>query len=540
MRRTPRLASVSLVSIAAVAIAPAAHAQVTFTPTGHIRRSPELSGVTFTPGARQEPAQPEAPRAEPAPRESPRSHSESPCEQQAAQQRAAASPVLASNNGNAITPAREPAANSTAVAAANPANDSRAAHVAAPEPAREAPTRVIEAPRNEPAPQEDRATSCSLVNGIEELSLDESPTSRDASQRALELSISSYGRDVVALVTLGRVGSGREGMTFTQSRIVHFSSSDRAPTVSRSMGFEPGAVVSLGPDNTVFVLSSPRFDVRHQHAAEDLRLTVLDARGAVRSPSRTIENTRGMSIDSTPVAWRGGVAVVLGEPTVTGVDRVFGPVRERVFTFALDGAPRVAPWVLTEAQSPDAVGRFRVGLGRIAGGDALAAVFSDGRSLQVRRFAGGAPSESPTRVFDGHAWAPEVSHDGASLIFREGGTDGRPVRLRVARWDGANVIDVGQGWEPLASVHRSRVLVAGALVPLEDGRRTTALFTEGNGQDRPRVLVAPHGAHARLDDAIDVALAPTDDGALLAWIESTDRTQPDAPRRLAYARVRCR
>jgi len=535
MRRTPRLASVSLVSIAAVAIAPAAHAQVTFTPTGQIRRSPELSGVTFTPGARQEPSRSEPSRTEPSrsetpapepPRDNARARAETPCEQQAAQQRAAQAPTVIA--ANASPAPREPAA-----------NDARAAHVAIPERTHEALTRVIEAPRNEPAPQEDRGTACSLVNGIEELSLDESPSHRDAFQRALELSISSFGREVVALVTLGRVGAGREGMTFTQSRLVHFSA-ERNPTVSRAMGFEPGAVVALGPDNTVFVLSSARFDVRHQRAAEDLKLTVLDTRGTVRSAPRPIEATRGMSIDSAPVAWRGGVAVVLGEPTIVGADHAFGPVRERVFTFALDGSPRVAPWVLTEAQSPDAVGRFRVGLGRIAGGDALAAVFSDGRALQVRRFAGGTPSESPTRVFDGHAWAPEVSHDGASLIFREGGTDGRPVRLRVARWDGANVIDVGQGWEPLASVHFSRVLVAGALVPLEDGRRTTALFTEGSGQEPPRVLVAPHGAHARLDDAIDVALAPTDEGALLAWIESTDRTQADAPRRLAYARVRCR
>lgn len=512
MRRVPALASVSLLSIAAVARS--AHAQVTFTPAGQIRRSPELSGVTFTPGSRAEPS-----RAEPAAR------GEAPCEQAAQQHASQPVTVIAANASLAV---RE-----------SSGNDARAAHVAIEEPARETPMRVIEAPRNEPAPREDRGTSCSLVNGIEELSLDESPSHRDASQRALELSLSSYGREVVALVTLGRVGSGREGMTFTQSRLVHFSS-DRKPTVSHAMGFEPGAVVALGPENTVFVLSSARFDVRHQRAAEDLKLTVLDARGAVRSTPRSIEGTRGMSIDSAPVAWRGGVAVVLGEPTIAGADHVFGPVRERVFTFGLDGAPRVAPWVLTEAQSPDAVGRFRVGLGRIAGGDALAAVFSDGRALYVRRFAGGAPSESPTRVFDGHAWAPEVSHDGASLIFRQGGTDGRPVRLRVARWDGANVIDVGQGWEPLASVHRSRVLVAGALVSLEDGRRTTALFTEGTGQERPRVLVAPHGAHARLDDAIDVALAPTDEGALLAWIESTNRTQPDAPRRLAYARVRCR
>lgn len=512
MRRVSAFASVSLLSIAAVART--SRAQVTFTPGGQIGRTPELSGVTFTPGSRRAVL-----------REEPVTRAES-RDDQASQRRAAQ--LVSGITANARPAATEPMA-----------SDARGAHVAVAEPEREALAPVIEALSSELVPQEEHATSCSLANGIEELSLDETPSHRGPAQHALELSLSSYGREVVALVTLGRVGSGREGMTFTQSRLVHFSS-ERSPTVSHTMGFEPGAVVALGPEHTVFVFSSARFDVRHQRAAEELKLTVLDVRGAVRSPTRPIEATRGMVIDSAPVAWRGGVAIVLGEPTISGADRRFGPVRERVFTFALDGTPLMPPWVLTDAQHPDAVGRFRVGLGRIAGGDALAAVFSDGRALYVRRFAGGAPFEPATRVFNGHAWAPEVSHDGASLIFREGGTDGRPVRLRVARWDGANVIDVGQGWEPLAAVHRSRVLVAGALVSLADGRRTTALFTEGSGQQRPRVLVAPRGAHARLDDAIDVALVPTDDGALLAWIESTDRTQPDAPRRLAYARVRCR
>jgi hypothetical protein len=210
-----------------------------------------------------------------------------------------------------------------------------------------------------------------------------------------------------------------------------------------------------------------------------------------------------------------------------------------VYTFDRDGAARVAPGVLTEAQTPDAVGRFRVGLGRIAGGDALAAVFTDPRGLHARRFVGGAPSEPATRIVQGRAWAPEVSADGGSVVFREDGYDGRPVRLRSARWDGANVADVGQGWEPLATVVRGRTLVAGALVSLDNGQRTTALFTESAGRERARTLAAPHGAHLRMDDAIDVAMTPTDDGALLAWIESTDRTRPDAPRRLAYARVRC-
>lgn len=547
MARVHRSALVSLVSVATVTMTQAAFAQVTFTPAAELQRNPSLpSGMTFTPGAR---APSEAPR--PAERERERTSSnnspptaavavarnepsaqDNPCARAQAQGAAtSASPTVIASASPTVSPA------------ATGASDARAAHVAEPlreRPVSEAPAvfPTVEPAHSEPAPREDRATSCAIVNGIEELALDEATSGREAGQHALEISLSSLGREAVALVTVGRAGTGREGLTFGQSRIVHFGA-ERA-TVSRAPGFEPGAVVALGPDSNVYVLSSPRFDVRRQRAAEDLRLTILDTHGTLRAHTRTIDGTRGMSIDSAPIAWRGGLAVVLGEATLVGPDRTFGAIRERVFTFANDGSPRVAPWLLTDAQSADAVGRFRVGLGRIAGGDALAAVFSDGRSLQVRRFVGGAPSESATRVFEGNAWAPEVSHDGASLIFREGGTDGRPVRLRVARWDGANVIDVGQGWEPLASVHRGRVLVAGALVAMDDGRRTSALFTEGAGHERPRVLVAPPGAHARLDDAVDVAMTALDDGALLAWIENVDRTHPDSPRRLAYARVRCR
>jgi hypothetical protein len=403
-----------------------------------------------------------------------------------------------------------------------------------PQPEPQAPQ---QAPR--PEPPSSGATECSLVHAVEEISIEEAASGRDATLRAQEITLSSHGRDAVALVTMARAGTGREGLVFAQSRVVTLSP-DRPVTVARAPGFEPGAVVALGPDGALYVLSSPRMDTRNHRPSEDLKITVLDSRGEVRVATRSIEGTRGYTVDSAPVAWRGGVAVVLGEPTIVGEERAFGPIRERVYSFDNEGALRAAPWVLTEAQSPDAVGRFRVGLGRIAGGDALAAVFSDGRSLSVRRFVGPSPVEGPQRVYEGRAWAPEVSHDGASLIFREGGTDGRPVRLRVARWDGANPFDVGQGWEPLASVHRGRVLVAGALVGLEDGRRTTALFTEGAGHDRPRVLQAPAGSHTRLDDAIDVAMTPTEDGAVLAWLEAVHRAQPDGPRRLAVARVRCR
>lgn len=527
------LSAVSLVAIALVDRA--SFAQVTFTPAAEMDRAasrpPALRGVTFTPGPRRsgvartdEPAAPSrapesnARSAEPSPR---------PCDERP---RASAAP----ERETPVAQTSEPAERAARVTLPEPRVVVRAEPVTTPA--------VIAAPEPRAEPTASGVTECALVNGVEEVSIEDATSSREGAFRAQEIALSSYGRDAVALITMARVGHGREGLVFSQSRVVSIAP-DRPVSVARAPGFEPGAVVALGPDHAVYVLSSARLDTRNQragHAARDLELTVLDARGSVRVATRAIEGTRGYTLDSAPVAWRGGVSVVLGEPTILGEERAFGPVRERVYSFDHEGALRGAPWVLTEAQSPDAVGRFRVGLGRISGGDALAAVFSDGRALSVRRFVGSAPAEAAQRVYEGRAWAPEVSHDGASLIFREGGTDGRPVRLRVARWDGANPLDVGQGWEPLASVHRGRVLVAGALVGLDDGRRTTALFTEGTGRDRPRVLASPSGSHQRLDDAIDVAMSPTDDGALLAWIESVDRASPDGPRRLAVARVRCR
>lgn len=445
------------------------------------------------------------------------------------------------------------------VSTSEPERSTRTAHRANPESARGEPPRsaalrdessVLESasalssrgPSPSPSidpPSSSERTACSLTHGIEEISIEDPPTTQAPALHGQELSLSAYGNEVVALVTMARPGVGREGLVFSQSKLISIAP-DRPTQVASAPGFEPGSVVALGPESTVYVLSSPRVDRRAQRAAEDLRITVLDTRGAVRSPPRSIDGTRGYTVDSALIAWRGGVAVVLGEPSIVGVERAFGPVRERVFSFDHEGVLRAAPWVLTEAQAPDAVGRFRVGLGRVAGGDALAAVFSDGRALWARRFVGHAPVESAARIYEGRVWGPEISRDGAAIIFREDGTNGRPVRLHVARWDGANTFEVGQGWEPLASVFGARVLVAGALVPLDDGRRTTALFTESVSGARPRVLAAPTGSHARLDEAIDVAFTATDDGAVLAWLEAVDRSRLDGPRRLAFARVRCR
>jgi hypothetical protein len=535
-------------SLALVAVVPRTTlAQVTFTPGAELaRQSPAAMGITFTPGPRSvlaasagpsgvsDAPRPEPARSEPtvaasAPREAPRDGSAlCPCDSSRSER-----PV--------VEPARRPVGRPAEGARETVATPSSrvepapvAAHVALPE--------VVTVPRAEP-PAPSSAPSaggaCAISHGIEEIPLEDGTRAeREGPPRAMELSLSAWDGDVVALVTMARPGGPREGLLFSQSRLVTFDG-DNPPTVARGPGFEPGAVVALGPDAGVYVLSPARFDVRNQRGPTELLLTVLDTRGALRSATRPLAGTRGMTVDSPPVAWRGGLAVVLGESTL-GPDRVVGPVRERVFTFDREGAERASPWLLTEAQTPDSVGRFRVGLGRVSGGDALAAVYSDARGIHVRRFIGAAPTEPSVRIHPGRAWSPEVAPDGATVIFREDGYDGRPVRLLASRWDGGSPTELGQGWEPLATAVRGRTLVAGALVASDESPRGTALVTERRvGEARPRLLEAPRGSSARLDDAIDVAMAPTPDGALLAWLESTDRSRPDAPRRLAYARVRC-
>jgi hypothetical protein len=531
--------------LVSVAMSPRiAHAQVTFVSGAELaRQSPAVSGVTFTPGPRS--AQTAAPanersaapvRSEPSSSEFSRETTEPRADAPDRAERCPCDGV----RPPAVMAARE---RTTTVRPSEPPRVASPAGRSEPAPAAAHVETPAIAPRMEPeSPEAARPSSggaCAISHGIEEIPLDDGARpGRDGPLRATELSLSAWGGDVVALVTMARPGGPREGLQFPQSRVVTFDG-DSPPTVARGPGFEPGSVVALGPDESVYVLSNARFDVRHQRGPTDLLLTVLDPRGTVRSPTRPLEGTRGMSIDSPPIAWRGGLAVVLGESTV-GPDRAIGPVRERVFTFDRDGAARAAPWLLTEAQTPDAVGRFRVGLGRVSGGDALAAVFSDARGIHVRRFIGAAPVEPSVRIHPGRAWSPEVAPDGATVIFRQDGFDGRPVRLLATRWDGGATAELGQGWEPLATAVRGRTLVAGALVSSVDGPAGTALVTERGPEDaRPRALEAPRGASARLDDAVDVAMAPTPDGALLAWIESADRTRPDAPRRLAYARVRC-
>ncbi|MDP3274045.1 MAG: hypothetical protein Q8Q09_02545 [Deltaproteobacteria bacterium] len=454
-------------------------------------------------------------------------------------------PTLA---GVTFTPDPVARPSAPSVQAAPSAQPSRAAHQRERAPERRVPEAL---PTREPAtsppepvvtPSGSPATSpgsCRLARGIETVALDEH--ARDGVDRAMSLSLASYEDEVFALVMHGRVGSprAREGVVFSRSSLVRVRSGEHAHTVVSAPGFEPGAALALGPEQRLYVVSPTHVDVRHSSERAQWTVSVLDTAGHVTQGPQVLAASAGAVLDAPPVAWRGGLAVVLGEVRTRGAERVIVGVTERVYSLDTQGSARRAPWVLTDGQRPESLGRFRVGLGRVSGGDSLAAVFGEADALWTRRFTDGPSAERAQRVAGTGVWGPEVANDGGSIVVREGGLDGSPVRLRAMRWDGGLALDLGHGWEPLAVLHRDRVLVAGALTNMADGRRVTALWTEAQRGAQAHAIEAPHGAHQRLDDAVDVSVAPTRDGAVLAWIEATDRMEGQGPRQLAIARVRC-
>ncbi len=390
---------------------------------------------------------------------------------------------------------------------------------------------------------------CSVTQGLQTIALDE------AELRATQILLAANEHSVVAHVNLSRPGSSREGLQFPSGKLLTFatSSPDSLPRVHRTIGVQPGAAIALSEEGEVFVLSPARVASPRTGRTErpDLQWTVLRSDGSAQFAFRTIPSSSGYQIDSQPVSWRGGWSVVLGEAVnpAPAHNTTFEPIRERVYSFDRSAMPSAPPWILTEAQRPESVSRFRVGLGRVAGGDSLAAVFADDHGLALRQFTVGEPHDPPTRIASTTAWSPEITAAGDSVVFREDGFNGLPARLRMTGFREGPIRELGVGWEPLAAVHHSATIVAGTLLS-DHGRMYNALLTEAHSSGVPQVIEVARGTaagdnatqspSARFDQALDVAFVATQNGALLAWLEATNVDDPAGTRQLVVARVECR
>lgn len=400
-----------------------------------------------------------------------------------------------------------------------------------------APPRASMEPLTAPAPASSAgAYGCALVGEVARVDL----ALASNALRPVQVTLATRGRDAVALVTLGRPGGAHEGMVFPESRWVTIPASGAAPRVFRAPGFEPDASVALGEDGGALVVSYTRLDVRAgpERSRPAVRSLALRADGSAVGAPLTLDQSEGLSIDSPVVAWRGGYAVVLGRESVDA-SGARGPVREALYVLDASGAPARAPWLLTDEQGDDTIGRYRVGL-RALGNELRASwTVSAGPSagVWVRRYDQG-PGE-PHRVVGRAAWGSEVAFDGSGVLYRAGGERDAPVELFYSPWEGGEAQSLGAGWDPAMAFVRGRVLVAGVSLIDGDGREFSALMAAAQPCRPLRALAAPEEATRGIADAVDMDLAPTEEGALLAWIEPIDPGNELGLRVLRVARVAC-
>lgn len=416
--------------------------------------------------------------------------------------------------------------------------------------------------RASPAASDDRAaapvaadvlpspwTSCSMDGPVRLIDLN------TGSMIPLQVALASRGARSVALVTLGRPLRGRQGFSFPASRWVEWEG--EVPTVSEAPGFAPDASLVLR-EHDAAVLSYERSEPGASVPGDrPIVLTRIGPNGRVLFPPRAIEGTRAMDIDALPVSWSGGTAVVFGESVATAPGRA--PARRESLWF-LDGSGRSvrAPLELTREARDDGRGEPAASLAADSDGLVAAWTVADGDAAGVWTRGGitldtqphtrsgilRAPSRDPSRgvrVLAGPGyWGPAVSPWGitARRSAPARGDEGGLVEMLVLPAENLRPArSVGTVWDPLVAWTPNGALVLGERsTPGDDPRGLVSL-----GGVTPRQptrwftdLGAPAGDPT---DVVDLAITPTDRGAVVAWIAA----DPDAVRRrLALVRIGCR
>lgn len=394
----------------------------------------------------------------------------------------------------------------------------------------------------------------------------------------MQVSLASRGDRAVALVAMGRPGADRRGMAFPESRWVEWSGG--RVDVFPARGFSPGASLALG-DREATVLSYTRPDPRtpDERASRllDVDVPTLVALTRVGEHGRTLvgpndlEGSDGWQIDSPAVLWRHGLAVVLGHPTAPPGD---GARREVLHFLDARGHDVRAPLELSDGSREAGLGAAPAGLTAAPDGASLAAAWMvpsgpiagvwvrRGITLDAQPFIPGTAHivEGPTapgrrraaplyprglwtlRVAQGEGfWGPQVSRGG--VFFGRAGAldDAAPLtELLLAPWpvDGrlvpSRVLDAW--WDPLAAWTPGGAMVAG-FSPRGPSSRPLVVAYAARGERALRTITLPlDDGDARPCDGADLAFAPLDSGALIAWIDAADG---DRARRLALAHVRC-
>ncbi len=350
----------------------------------------------------------------------------------------------------------------------------------------------------------------------------------------VQVALASRGARTVALVTLGRPAGGRRGMIFPESRIVRWEGT-RTVEVSRSPGFEPDAQLALD-EGEASVLSYVATEDDARAAAIALTGIALD--GRVTHPTREVPDTAGMTMDSALVPWRGGVATVLARPVV---DAGHLAGTSELYVLHPDGAPVIPPRELTRDARDDGTGTHRTGLATDDRGTTLTAAWavpSGGRTgVWVRRGIT-VTALPPAEHLTGTAglFGPEPSSLGVMARRRAPGADGALTELTYLPDNPReSTRHLGRWWDPLSVYTPSGPIIVGQRVVHGGAQPTAAVLLHGATE----LTAVPDPAH-RLDslaNAVDVAVAPTPTGAVVAWISEAGADA--TARRLSLARVAC-
>jgi hypothetical protein len=262
--------------------------------------------------------------------------------------------------------------------------------------------------------------------------------------------------------------------------------------------------------------------------------------GQVVSGPRSLPGSAGLDIDTAPVRWERGIAVVLGRE-----NPVAGNATRTETLFAMDprGSPLGAPRPLSlEVSAAGAGGRF-IDLAPAwiepgADPNAPATTAAARRRQRYRR---------PLRLLQGSGyWGPQIGPRGvlvrrehedaqgnglADLLFTSWIRNAQPFVQRVLgsfwdatpAWDAHGVVVAGLREHPPRHSPDPVIAYGGA------DRGTLRTFSTRDAQ-----------TFDALRDATDIAITSVRDGAVIAWIDGSTSQDPPGHRRLRLARIVCR
>lgn len=369
---------------------------------------------------------------------------------------------------------------------------------------------------------------------------------RTGSMIPMQVTVAGRGRRAVALVTLGHSPGGRHGMAFTASRWVEWT--DGEPSVFETTGFGSAPTVVLEAHGGTVLSVLPASD---DQTPEDGPFSVVfnrvNAHGRVLTGPVRLNGTDGFDIDSQPVEWSGGTAVVLGHDGEPPRQR-----QESLWFLDSHGRTVRSPLNLTTESRDLGFGAPCAGLSVSPNGASLTAAWTvaDGprAGVWVRRGITLAGRDSQGRARDRSVterwlqgsgwWSPTVGPLGVLVRrnARSEGSFGALAEVVLSHGRDRSPSLVATLWDPLAVWSSGGAIITGTEPgPSEDSPPRPWLATVDGRTRRTTTVPFASDRTGGIREAVDIAMAAVDNGAVVAWIETLDPGR----RRLAMARLGC-